>query len=222
MVTIVNAYTKDKAGWYPRGQERLLHSLQGWGYNGNLHIQDDFLTDEFDRSCGYNIKADALLSATHKGIVIWLDCSVFPVKPIDGFIEMVKKEGCYFWTSGYTLGQTCNTATLDYFKITRKQAHNIPDCSSSIFALDLDTNIGQIVRNMFIRAAMDGLFIGGRDKLPQTIDCQIFEHRQDQSVLSCIIHVLKLKMYEPNIYSMYDPDDRVYPNTVYFSMRGGI
>lgn len=222
--TVLNAH--NGAGWYPVGQKRLVQSLNYFGWNWDIHTFSAFSHNtEYDKTCPYTIKADAfsrlLQYRTDYTQVIWLDCSVFAVRNPNHFADIVNEKGYYFHKSGFNCAQVCSDKCLEYFGITRDQAEKMPDCSTSIFGLNLGNPLAQQFLKRWLQAAKDGIFHGSRLHDNQSKDPRFLFHRQDQACASVILGILGMQLHEPNQYARLDaPDDGNYGDGVMFVMRG--
>lgn len=233
------------ASWYPQGQSRLINSLHhhgwpwgieamkctpartknasGWNVETIGEYQGNSLMIFYNPECVYTLKAAAIEKVlTHKEYnhIFWLDCSVWAVKDPAPMMDLLNSDGYYFWRSGFSIWETCNSRTLEYFGISEAEARGAHDCSTSMFGLNLGNPLAKQALEMWLQAAKDGMFEGSRAEIPEHPNGRKFEHRQDQSVMSCIIHKLGLKIHDPGIYSQYANPEGKYPESVTFVMRG--
>ena len=230
-------------GWYHKGQQRLERTLNhhgfshdivtvkctqhgnGWVVSGTINGKsfEPWHASEYPSDCVYTLKAAAWDFARNQGydVILWLDCSVWPVKPIEPLFDLIESEGYYFWRSGFSLGQTCGQHCLDYFQIDREASFDIHDTSTSMMGLKLSNPIAWDFYHQWLTSAKRGMFHGSRAAIPgATGRQQLFEHRQDQSAASCLTHKLKMKLHDPGIISQYANESGKYPDTVKLVMRG--
>ncbi len=215
---IINSFTND--GWYKRGSERLKNSLIHHGYSGDIIIYEGFANDNYDKLCKYNVKAAAFEETIKKGYthLLWLDCSVWALKNPDAIFDVINQEGYYFWKSGYNCAQTCNDNSLNYFDLSRDEAEKMPDCSTSMFGVNLSNPKAMEFITRFINACKDGVAVGSRFHDGQSKDERFLFHRQEQSVASLLIGLMGLRMHDPAEYSIYYQQEM--PDSVIFTMRG--
>lgn len=207
-------------GWYPKGQKRLVDTLRHHGFSHDIMTwTEQWPNDNYDKSCPYNVKAAAFEEAIKVGyeIILWLDCSVWPVKPVEEVFDYINENGYYFWSSGYNCAQVCSDKCLEYFQITRDQAEAFSDCGSSMMGVNMANPQGREFIEKWIQAAKDGAFLGSREHDNQSEDPRFLFHRQDQSSASILIGKMGLKMTEPGEYSSYYPSDI---DRVVLTMRG--
>jgi hypothetical protein len=222
--TIINAH--NGKGWYPQGQRRLVRSLNGMGWNWDIQAYSSFSKDTlYDPECPYTIKADAfsrtIEAAPDYTHFVWLDCSVWAVKNPNPFMDIVNEKGYYFHGSGYNCAQVCSDACLEYFQITRDEAEAFPDCSSSIFGLNVGNPLARKFLDQWLQAAKDGIFHGSRLHDNQSKDPRFQFHRQDQACASVILGKLGMKLFPHAQYARYDaPENGDYGDKVMFVMRG--
>jgi len=104
------------------------------------------------------------------------------------------------------------------FAVDRDEAEGMPDCSTSMFGVNLNNPLAQTFIDKFLEAAEYGGFEGSREHDNQSKDPRFLFHRQDQACASIILNKLGMKMYEPGIYSSYyEPKMN---DSVIFVMRG--
>jgi len=219
---IINAYYRG-AGWYGKGQDRLLKSLKKyWPYDVktwrketiNAFCQPDF---------PYTIKAAALQQAIWDGYtkIIWLDCSVWSIRPLSPLVDIVNSEGGYFWSSGYNIAQTAADSDLQWAGWTRDYAETMPELASSMFGVDIETERGQTFVHHFLDAANNGVFNTSRYHEGQSQDPRFLFARQDQTAASIAFHKAGFtKMYPPETISSYAYDKKKYNKSVLLLMRG--
>jgi hypothetical protein len=207
--------------WYPKGSERLEESLINVGWN-DYKIFNDYPDNVFNRETPYTIKAEIINHIIHNynvNTLLWVDCSVWAVKNPKPIFDIIKKDGYYFWSSGYNAAQTCSDKCLNYFKINRDTAETYEDCSTSIFGVNLHDDKGWQFINTWLFSAYNGVFNGSREHDNQSADSRFLFHRQDQSAATCIIGKMGLKIHRPKEHCMYDVDGEA-PESVIFKMRG--
>ena len=212
--------------WYPKGSERLRKSICETSPSVETLIYSGFPNDVFVKSNPYNIKASAIFEASKRTIggfkesFLWADCSVWAIKDISPIFDIIERDGHYLLSSGYNAAQTCSDKCLDYFGFTRDEAEKIPDSSTMVFGLDLNTKIGEDFFIKFIRASYDGVFNGSREHDNQSQDPRFLFHRQDQSAATCIAHKLGMKLHSFGEHVAYDQDGVTPPESVVMLARG--
>lgn len=209
---IVNAHN-DK-GWYSKGQERLRKSLNG--HDEALCFYPNFPNDLFSKSNGYNVKPSALYEAakTHSQL-LWLDCSCWVIKDLQPIWDIVDSQGYYFINSNFNCSTYCNDKSLEYFGITRDEAENIAMISSGCFAIDLKTEKGALIYQIFIQSAIDNIFDNGTG----SSDPRYIAHRHDQSALSIILHKLGCSIENPDL-AQYKLTDQTPTDSACILMAG--
>jgi hypothetical protein len=117
--------------------------------------------------------------------------------------DAINKDGVYCESNGYNAAQECSDKCLHYYEITRDEAEQIPMCSSGMLGIDLSHKRGISFYEMFLQAAVDGIFTGSRFHDNQSYDSRFMHHRQDQSAASIILYKLGYKPYELGNYLAY-------------------
>lgn len=217
---IVNAAWKY---WYPRGQERLVKSLKDVGFKGDiLTWSNEHINEWFDEKQPYTIKLAAIREALDAGYenILWLDCSVWAVRPVDEIFEVIKNEGGYFWPSGYNMAQCSTDSDLHFAGWTRNDAEKLAELSSSMFGLNTKNFRSEIFFNWFYEAKHYGVFGTPRQHNNGSQDPRYLHGRQDQTAATIAFYKAGFdKIYPPKVYSMYDVDGEA-PDSVIFRMRG--
>lgn len=223
---IVNGFYGD--GWYKAGSDRLVKSLTENGeisiYTLQLYEGETLLNaTHLSKSCPYTIKAEVINWAIKQGYnqILWLDCSVTLLKPLEEFWKIVDRDGYYFMAGGWNCAQECNDRSLEYFGYTRDEAELIHSLWSCIFALDLRNEKAKKVCDFFLQAAKDGIFHGSRHHDNQSQDPRFKHHRQDQSVLSLAFHKVGLDIFHPpQIHMWYAGMQKEPVETNIFKVEG--
>lgn len=223
-VCIVNASVG--GGWYPKGTDRLVNSLNFVGWAGDvLTWKDEWPNDNYNKKCPYNVKASALEEALKQNYthILWLDCSIWAIKDPMSIFDLINDKGYFFWTSGFNCAQTCSDKCLDYFGVTRDEAEKMTEISSGIFGFNTNNPLGNRFIHEFIKAAKDRVFEGSRNHDNQSRDKRFLFHRQDQSAASLIVNKLGLDITQPREYAQYwnsTTSQEKVPDSLVFLMRG--
>ena len=190
--------------WYPKGQERLFDSLVEHGWNSYKGWINEYPTQGFNESNPYTCKASALEYAlqNNRDVVLWCDASIYAIKPVDELMQLVNDKGYFFWASGENCAQTVSDRCLDIFDLSRNEAELITECATSVFGVNLNTEIGRAFAERFIYYTAKGAADGSRYHDNQSLDKRFKYHRQDQSVASLVMHQLDMKI-EPVRYVGY-------------------
>lgn len=223
---IVNGFAGN--GWYKEGQQRLIKSLLDNTDDVFVTFNNEWLNgiqnEYYATDCPYTIKPAVIAEAIKEGYnqILWLDCSVTLLKPLEEFWKIVDRDGYYFMDGGWNCAQECNDKSLEYFGYTRDEAELIHSLWSCIFALDLRNEKAKKVCDLFLKAAKDGIFHGSRHHDNQSADPRFKHHRQDQSVLSLAFHKVGLETFHPpQIHMYYEGQGKQLESNI-FMVKGGI
>jgi hypothetical protein len=222
---IVNAYVGQ--GWFREGQKRLEQSLKDHSIDVDFFAWGSDIIDSeyYAVDCPYTVKASAIDACIKRGYerIIWLDCSVTVLKPLDEWLKIIDRDGYYFMAGGWNCAQECNDKSLEYFGYNRDEAELLPCLWSCIFAFDLTNPQAKAVCDLFLQSCLDGVFHGSRHHDNQSKDKRFLHHRQDQSALSLAYHKVGLdKLYSPNIHMYYAGFNNKQLDTNIFKVQGGI
>ncbi len=210
--------------WYPKGQQRLVDSLRNTGYMGDiLTYCNEPINEHFNPKNPYTIKAATFIEAIKKGYtnILWLDCSVWALKNITPFFDLIEEESVYFWRSGWNLAQSAADSDLKFAGWTRDEAELLYECASGMVGLNMKDHRVKKLMEIFIDANSKGVCSTSRHHSGQSTDPRFKFARQDQTALSIAYHKVGFKndgMYEPGTYSAYWDHD--INDNVYLAMRG--
>lgn len=179
--------------WYLRGQERLRRSLQDVGWDGDfLAYNDELQVDALPhRIMPYAFKYAALMKSVKAGYqtLLWLDASVFAIKPLDPFFDYIEKNGYAFFSAGFNCAQWTNDNALSVMRLSRDEAEKIP----MYMALCMGFNIQhprtyQFLDQLAYYATNTTAFRGNwtNDYKTESNDARCLGHRHDQSVGSIL------------------------------------
>lgn len=186
-----------KGAWYPRGLARLRASLVGL-YDGEVQLY----TDEAELGClthkqaPYAFKVAAIRRAQADGVdvVVWLDASVWAIKPLAPLLADVVARGHTFFHNGWSCGQWTNDRMLQYFGMSRDEAMTISSIAAGYMGLDLrSTTVRQWLNEW--EAAVP-YFPGHWDNKhgTESADTRCLGHRHDQAAASIVGHRLGMEI----------------------------
>lgn len=189
-----------KSAWYPRGQERLIESLQTVGFEGDVltfHDESQIGAPTHQQS-PYAFKPFALKCAVERGyeLVLWTDCSVWAIKPIEPMFEHLEKHGHLFFYNCNT-GNWSSDASLSSFGLTREQAFEIPMLMGICMGWNMTKPVCQDFLKRWLVKATDGVTFPGswtNKNREVSADSRVYGHRHDQTAASIIAHSLEMPL----------------------------
>jgi hypothetical protein len=184
-------------GWYPRGQARLLKSLQSFGFSGALFLWLGELPpgSPTHKCVPYAFKPFALIDAFHCGIryLLWLDASMYLTASIDPLFAIIRERGALaFKNREYTSAAWTHDACLKAFGVTRAEAERIPMLASGIVGFDMRHPVGGAIARDWLDSVTTN---------PEAWRGSWANHRHDQSVLTLLWHTYKMPLMEVGLYS---------------------
>jgi len=188
---IINVSTNN--AWYSKGQERLRKSIPGENFFGMLG-EASVLAPAHTR-VPYAFKPLALDYLHNKGydLVLWLDASMWAVKPLAGIWDIIERKGWLMEESGHYLGRWCNDRALANMGITREQAMKITMYSAGMTGLNLKKAKCQNFLMEWKKYALDmETFVGSHT-----------DHRHDMSVASFLAHKYEMDYERGGTYLAY-------------------
>jgi hypothetical protein len=168
-----------------------------------------YFTDYKELNCpthqalNYGFKTYAIQRALDLGYtkIVWIDSAVYPIVPIDAFIQHVENNALTFFDNhGLPLGAWCSDACLSYFNINREDAFNIQQTMGCLFGLNFEREEAHAFFNEYQHACLlptiaNGSWIYSNPNLSG--DIRIKGHRHDQSIASCILHKMNYNYLNP-------------------------
>jgi len=209
---IVNLSTKE----HHKGQTRLKHSLQG-RFDGQVFLFD---SEYFLPGCPkhsdnpYAFKIYAIEYARMYGYdqILWLDASVFAIKPVQPIFDWIEKNGLFMEEAGHLVGSWCPENVREYFKISRTSANNMPMFSAGFTGIDFTNPAGLKFFELWKKSMLDGMFKGSWAN-----------HRHDMTCGSIIANLHGYhKLYSPggNFFAYAGPGYTAPNETVLFHVQG--
>lgn len=201
----------DTTGWYPKGMDRLIASLEG-------NHQDFYVLQEprgsqawrgYPINQGHVIKAivlERVLNRYPNATVLWVDCSAWAVAPLAPVFEHIEEHKLGLWLSGFFIGETCNSRSLSHFSLTREEAMDMDEFASGFMGIDLASRKGMFIALEFIASAKAGLFFDPRPSgaiEPPRRSGQKYYHRHDQSIWSILVHEYGLSEVPKKMFARY-------------------
>lgn len=198
---------------YYKALDRLQHSLEG-RFDGNfIKLRGEESVSAPDHNINnYAFKIFAIAYARAKGNskVFWLDSSNYAVKNVQPIFDYLDREGIFLEDSGHWVGDWCNDAALDYFKITRDEAMTMHMLSSGFVGLDFNKEISKDFFYRWQESMCAGVFNGSWS-----------DHRHDQTAASIIANQMGLKYSDNCTYFAYVGEPYLPPReTAVFHLQG--
>lgn len=201
-------------GNYYKGLCRLGESLRG-------KFSGDFLGFMGEGSIGapkhednpYAFKVHAFKHVFEMGYeqIIWLDSSVYAIKPVDNLFEFIERDGYVAQEAGHVVSSWCDQKTYNYFNLTpEKAAEMIMYGNAGFLGLDMNHSIAEAFFSGWRKACENGIFKG---------DWANFRH--DMTCGSIIANNLGWKFQPGNQILQYAaPTDKPNNDTICFFAQG--
>jgi len=192
-----------KDGNYLKGQKRLSDSLNNHGYRSArmFYTDETELGSEPHFENPYNFKIHAFDKAIAAGYtyILWVDASVYTVRPVAPLFEIIEREGYIMQEAGHMAGSWTNDKTLEYFGVTRDEAMNMPMYGNAgLLGLNTNNKTAMDFYSAWRQSMIDGMFKGAwhnNDKT-ESDDERCKGHRHDMSCGSIIANRLGMKYYK--------------------------
>lgn len=183
---------------YAKISDRLNSSLNSVGYSGGRLIYSGRLPEgsPTHQENPYAFKIYAIEQALKLGYkqILWVDSSLYPVRPLDDIINYINDKGFYMFRTGYNLAHSVSDRTLKYAGIDRDIAERITEYASGCVGLNFNKLDSKAVFDTWEQYMLDGQFKGSRSHDNQSNDPRFLFHRQDQSCLSLAMSIWGISM----------------------------
>lgn len=184
-------------GPYLKGQQDLIRSIRKHSsYDILAFTKYEEIGSPSHQESPYEFKLHAIQTAKNKGYttVIWCDASMRLIRPIDDLLPKIEELGVYVQQDGWSIGQWANDKTLEYFRITRDDALNIPNAYACIFAVNFNTKLSLVFLSELFKCSNAGLFKGQwHNKFKtESEDERCLGHRHDQSCIELVCYKLSI------------------------------
>lgn len=177
----------------------------------------------------YLDKVNSLIVAYQKGYryILYLDCSITAIRPLDDIWNHIKKYGHYLYKSGYNCAQTTNDRCLNNFGITRDTAEHFHEAATNVIGIDTESVTGMKLINELqmdhIPESIQGVkWPNEYQRLQESHDSRFAFHRQDQAVISIIAGKYNMHLDEGNNFVMRDENNNEINNNTIFKLKGGV
>jgi len=214
------------SGWFSKGQQRIRETFIEQGYDGDFLFYND--TEQIEgcpshAKAPYAFKAHAMKVAQKKGyrFILWIDSSVFAVKPVKPIFDQIERDGYLLLNGGWNTGQWCSDAALVTLGITREEAFKIPHMMACVIGLDLNNARANQFFDRYFELSNDGItFIGAWTNANHEVsdDDRVKGHRHDQTAASVIATKLGMK-FANNLLVYDDTGNSIIPETAIFVLR---
>lgn len=185
---------------------RYIQNLARLGESLRNNSEDiDFIGYIGERSIGaeshflnpYNFKIHCFNKAIDAGYqnILYLDSSVFAIKPINSLFEIMKYRGMIYQLAGHLSGNWASDRVLEYFEIDRNEAMSYPMIGNAGM---LGINTNNIDANTFLddwsKSMESGMFKGAWNNNDKTesMDERCFGSRHDMICSSIILNQMGL------------------------------
>jgi hypothetical protein len=194
--------------WYPDGQKRMVNAIKQHGYDDELMLWTNVYpkNSPTHKQVPYAFKVYAFLEAFEAGYdeVLWLDCSLIAIRPIDEIFSNISEHGYYGVFDNQKVGEWLSDDAMIGMSIEDRtfwmqQLSLLIGC----FGLKND-EAGRAFLETWKCYADDGKTFHGKSENDGTVsgDVRVKGTRWEQTSASVIFHRLNWKGVHP-------PDDNM-------------
>jgi len=213
-------------GYFKKGQDRLVKSLQENKYQGDIIIFDQYeqVGSLTHQEVPYQFKVYAIEKARQMDydIVLYLDASMFAIKNVMPVIYHIIDKGHLMELCGFSVGQWATDICLNEFSISREDAFSIPLHSAGFTGLNFKNELANTFFEKWLQKAKEEkTFIGdwNNNNRQCSQDERCLGHRHDQTTASIIAHQLEMNRINPH-FMQYDYDGVITKQETIFNCRG--
>ncbi|HEY4255019.1 MAG TPA: hypothetical protein VGM34_01565 [Chlamydiales bacterium] len=174
---------------YPEAVEKLRAQLEKVGFRGHFIYRIGGWPDLEGGSLAlahvpYAFKPCFFQEAKRLGYqnVLWLDCSMRPVRSLDEVFQQIASQGYFLYPSGTVLAPVCSKQAIEAFGLTEEDARTISSIAAGVMGLNVTHPKGAEALEMWMNAARNGL--------------GFFSPRPEQNAFSIIVHLLGMQERE--------------------------
>lgn len=195
---------------YVDGLARLSNSLrdnaEGIDFLGFIH--EASVGAPLHTENNYAFKVYAIQKVIDAGYsqILWLDCSVYAIAPVQPIFDIIEQDGYWFEGAGCWLSEWCNDQTLQYYNLTRD--NEVPMIQSGFMGFDRK-GLGGVLFQRLSNACEFGLFNGSWA-----------DHRHDQSCMSAILAYDYKFNHLPEYVQYAGEFDKVLNDKIIFKCQG--
>ena len=188
---------------YRMGQQRLIRQLDHVLWKGRTMLWAEQLPPNspphprktqwaIKGYTPYAFKVYALEAARLAGndIVIWLDASMVPIRPLEPLIEHIAEHGYWFPLEGWTVGQWCADEPRHMMALGWEESFDIPMVTAGAMGLDLRHTESSWLLEAWLGMCRAGVFRGPwtNKGFEASTNPRVRGHRHDMTCLSVLAH----------------------------------
>jgi len=209
-----------EGGWYPRGQARLLQSLASVGWKESVFLfnatSHPDCPSHYDIPYGFKYWAFDCVREMGYDQALWLDCSFYAAKPLDGIFDGITDAGYVLQRSeGYTVGDWTSDVAIEKLGLSRLEAKAMVMHDGGLIGLDFRNDKATLFLDEMLHCmTIDGMFQGAwtNEKHQVSDDDTVGGHRHDMSVGSVVASTLKMQYAPAGTYWCEKKLCGKYPN----------
>lgn len=187
-------------GWYVAGGQRLFDSIEERGEGATrLFWRDAYPPNSPTHAdAPYAFKPYAFARARELGHdqALWMDASVWAIKPLTTIWGRMDLDGWYLEPDGHVVGNWIGDTQLNMLGLTRDQAMDMPLIEGKLIGLDFRNDTANRFLDEWLRLADMGAFAGRWDNADgfESADPRCRGHRHDIACGSPLAHRLGMRL----------------------------
>lgn len=179
--------------WYPRGQDRLIKTLDAVKFDGTkMFWRDSFPSGKTHTDIPYGFKPFAFEEARKAGFkkVLWMDAAEIVEKSVQPIFDHIEKVGYFLMENvGFNNGEWCSDAALPALKMSREESFKMPHLMACVMGFDFDVPVCNDFLGRWVDLAKDGKTFPGKHTNANgeaSADSRVRGHRHDQTAASAL------------------------------------
>lgn len=214
-------------GCFARGKERIEKSFRENGFDGDFMFFQDVAElpgCPSHKEVPYAFKPYALNKAAEKGYryLLWVDSSVYAVRPVDRIFGIIQNLGYMFLLNGWTTGEWCSDAALKTLDITREESFGYRHIMACSMGLDMMDRTAREFLDKYYEKANDGItFKGAWSNKNHEVsnDDRVLGHRHDQTAASVIATKLGMTKWQEHLLMYNEGGNAERPESIILELK---
>jgi hypothetical protein len=196
-LAFVNVATE---GYYKEVSRDLVKSIQTHCPDAmifSFHRFEDFGSPSHaDNPYAFKLYAIDYVRNLGYDLIVWCDSPIRVTRPIDEWIPEIERVGVYIQQDGWTIGQWANDKALEWFKVSRDEVMEQPNCYATLIGFDFRNPVAVTFFDMWWKAMEQGVFTGQwkNNRNTESTDPRCLGHRHDQTCAELTCYTLGIPL----------------------------
>lgn len=214
---------------YANSRERWTETMQQYKPdNVDLFCNTDYgkILSPTHQENPYAFKVSSFIWAKAKGYkkILWLDSSCFAINPLQPLFDIIDNENYLMQYAGHLCGNWANDACLEYFRLFRDDAMDMPMYGNAgMLGLNFENDLARQFFQEWQQSMEHGAFKGAwtNENFTESADDKCKGHRHDMVCGSIIANRLGMKFKGGDQLLQYgSPEEPVLNDSIIIKAQG--